>query len=213
MIRVSIVEDDQEIRESLAILIRGTDGFDCISTFEVCETALEAIEQDPPDLMLMDINLPGMSGIEGVRRVKEILPETEILMLTISDNDQDVFDSLCAGASGYLKKNIQPVKLLDAIRETVNGGAPMSMAIARMVVNSFQKKTPDHNLTEREQEVLSRLCEGKSYKMIAGELFIDINTVKFHIRNIYRKLEVNSKGEAIAKALREDLVAGKNRPE
>lgn len=213
MIRVSIVEDDQEIRESLAILIRGTDGFDCISTFEVCEAALDKLEQNPPDLVLMDINLPGMSGIEGVRRVKEKLPGTEILMLTISDNDQDVFDSLCAGASGYLKKNIQPVKLLDAIRETVNGGAPMSMAIARMVVNSFQKKTPDHNLTEREQEVLSRLCEGKSYKMIAGELFIDINTVKFHIRNIYRKLEVNSKGEAIAKALREDLVAGKNRPE
>lgn len=213
MIRVSIVEDDQEIRESLAILIRGTDGFDCLSTFEVCETALEAIEQDPPDLVLMDINLPGMSGIEGVRRIKEKLPETEILMLTISDNDRDVFDSLCAGASGYLKKNIQPVKLLEAIRETVNGGAPMSMGIARMVVNSFQKEMPNHNLTEREQEVLSRLCEGKSYKMIASELFIDINTVKFHIRNIYRKLEVNSKGEAIAKALREDLVGGKRPPE
>ena len=206
MIKISIVEDDKEIRESLAILIEGTDGFSCISHYGSVELALEKIEQDAPNVILMDINLPGMSGIEGVKLIKENMPDCEIIMQTISENDKDVFDSLCAGACGFLKKNTPPAKLLDAITEAVNGGAPMNMDIARLVVNSFKPEQSKNNpLTDREKEVLRNLCEGKSYKMIAGDLFVDINTVKFHIRNIYRKLEVNSKGEAIVKAMKEHL--------
>ena len=206
MIKISIVEDDKEIRESLAILIEGTDGFSCISHYGSVELAMKKIEQDSPDVILMDINLPGMSGIEGVKLIKENMPDCEIIMQTISENDKDVFDSLCAGACGFLKKNTPPAKLLDAITEAVNGGAPMNMDIARLVVNSFKPEQSKNNpLTDREKEVLRNLCEGKSYKMIAGDLFVDINTVKFHIRNIYRKLEVNSKGEAIIKAMKEHL--------
>ena len=206
MIKISIVEDDKEIRESLAILIEGTDGFSCVSHYGSVELALEKIEKDLPDVILMDINLPGMTGIEGVKLIKEKMPECEIIMQTISENDKDVFDSLCAGACGFLKKNTPPAKLLDAITEAVKGGAPMNMDIARLVVNSFKPgQNKENPLTEREKDVLRALCDGKSYKMIAGELFVDINTVKFHIRNIYRKLEVNSKGEAIIKAFKEHL--------
>lgn len=205
MIHVSIVEDDPEIRQSLALLIGNAAGFKCVSDYGSCEEALEDIDKKQPDLLIMDIHLPGMTGIEGVRRVKKIIPDCEIIMLTISEDNQDVFDSLCAGASGYLKKNTPPAKLLSSIEETVNGGAPMSMDIARMVVNSFKKIEQSNPLTAREKEVLGLLCDGKSYKIIATELFVDINTVKFHIRNIYRKLEVNSKGEAIIKALKNNL--------
>ncbi len=206
MIKISIVEDDQEIRESLAILIEGTDDFSCVSHYGSVELALEKIENDAPDVILMDINLPGLTGIEGVKLIKSKMPDCEIIMQTISEDDQDVFDSLCAGACGFLKKNTPPAKLLDAITEAVKGGAPMNMDIARLVVNSFKPEQNKENpLTEREKEVLRNLCDGKSYKMIAGDLFVDINTVKFHIRNIYRKLEVNSKGEAIIKAIKEHL--------
>ena len=205
MIKISIVEDDKEIRESLAILIEGTEGFTCESHYGSCEDALESIEDDAPDVILMDINLPGMTGIEGSKLIKQKLSKTEIIMLTISDDDKDVFDSLCAGACGYLRKNTPPVKILEAIKEADNGGAPMSMEIARLVVGSFRKETQSTGLTNREKEVLKSLCDGYSYKKISEELFIDINTVKFHIRNIYHKLEVNSKGEAIAKAMRNNL--------
>ena len=205
MIKISIIEDDKEIRESLCILIGGTEGFSCVSHYGNCEEALESIEQDAPDVILMDINLPGMTGIEGTKLIKQKLSKTEIIMLTISDNDNDVFDSLCAGACGYLKKNTPPVKILQSIKEAVDGGAPMSMEIARLVVGSFRKETQSADLTNREKEVLKSLCDGHSYKKISEELFIDINTVKFHIRNIYRKLEVNSKGEAIAKAMKTNI--------
>jgi DNA-binding NarL/FixJ family response regulator len=206
LIDVSIIEDDEEIRESLAILLAGSTGFSCVSHYGSCEAALDSIEEDAPDVILMDINLPGMTGIEGIQPIRQILPDTEIIMLTISENDKDVFDSLCAGACGYLKKNTPPGRLIEAIQEAVAGGAPMSMEIARMVVNSFKPDSrPKEPLTMREREVLQKMCDGLGYKMIAEELFVDINTIKFHIRNIYRKLEVNSKGEAIARALRERL--------
>ncbi len=205
MIRISIIEDDKDIRESLAILLNGTQEFNCVSTYVTCEAALKNIEADVPDVILMDINLPGISGIEGTKIIKQKLPQTEIIMLTISDDENDVFNSLCAGACGYLKKNTPPLKLIEAIKEAVNGGAPMSMDIARLVVGSFRKETHSNSLTNRESEILKNLCSGSSYKKIAAELFIDLNTVKFHIRNIYRKLEVNSKGEAIAKAMKENL--------
>ncbi len=205
MIKISIIEDDKDIRESLAILLNGTLDFECLSTYVTCESAIDKIEDDKPDVILMDINLPGISGIEGTKIIKKKLPAIEIIMLTISDNENDIFNSLCAGACGYLKKNTPPHKLIEAIKEAVNGGAPMSMDVARLVVNSFKKETRKNDLTARETEILRNLCDGSSYKKIAGELFIDLNTVKFHIRNIYRKLEVNSKGEAIAKAMKENL--------
>ena len=205
MIEVSIVEDDNEIRESLAILINGTAEFSCINTYCDCETAIPGILDDPPHVVLMDIGLPGMSGIEGIRKIKENLPSIDILMLTVHEDSKMVFDALCAGACGYLIKNTQPVKLLEAIKEVHEGGAPMSTQIARLVVTSF-KINPHSNLTNRETEVLTQLCKGKSYRMIAEALFISEETVRRHIKNIYKKLEVGSKSEAVAKALKEKLV-------
>jgi len=159
-----------------------------------------------PDAVLMDIDLPGKSGIEGVKVLKERFPETEFIMLTISEETSHVFDSLCAGAGGYLKKNTPPSKILDAIKEVRSGGSPMSMEIARLVVESFRTQKKGYDLTEREREILQKLCKGHSYKMIAANLYIDINTVKYHIKNIYKKLQVNSKGEAISKSLKENLI-------
>lgn len=205
MIDVAIIEDDDEIRESLAILINGTAGYFCTNTFGDCETAISKIEEDPPDVVLMDIGLPGMSGVEGIRKIKEKLPDINVLMLTVHRDSKLVFEALCAGACGYLTKDTQPAKLLEAIKEAHDGGAPMSTQIARMVVNSF-KTFPHSDLTQRETEVLTQLCRGKSYKMIADTLFISEETVRRHIKNIYRKLEVSSKSEAVAKALKERLV-------
>ncbi|MBD3288140.1 response regulator [candidate division KSB1 bacterium] len=206
MINVTIIEDDEDIRKSLAILVNGTAGFECINCYSDCESAIAEIESDPPDVILMDIGLPGMSGIEGMRIIKNKLPEIDILILTVHEDNQRVFEALCAGACGYLIKDTQPGKLLDAIQEVRCGGAPMSSKIARMVVNSF-KINPHEELTNRETEVLSQLCKGKSYKMIADTLFISEETVRRHIKNIYKKLQVGSKSEAVAKALKERLVS------
>lgn len=205
MIDVSIVEDDAEIRESLAILINGTADYSCISTFRDCESAIPGIIEDLPDVVLMDIGLPGMSGIEGIRVIKKKVPDIDILMLTVHGDSKIVFEALCAGACGYLLKDTQPAKLLEAIKEAHSGGAPMSSQIARKVVNSF-KIFPHSDLTPRETEVLIQLCKGKSYRTIAETLFISEETVRRHLKNIYRKLEVGSKSEAVAKALKEKLV-------
>lgn len=205
MITVAIVEDDGDIRESLALLINGTPGFTCINTYSDCETALDGIVEDPPDVVLMDVGLPGMSGIEGIRLLKERLHEINLVVLTVHDESKLVFDALCAGACGYLLKDTPPAKLLEAIRETYEGGAPMSTQIARMVVGSF-RTNPHTALTQRETEVLEQLCKGKSYKMIADTLFISEETVRRHIKHIYKKLQVGSKSEAVAKALKEKLV-------
>ena len=205
LIVVSIVEDDEEIRESLELLINSADGFECLSTYADCETAVVGIVNDVPDVVLMDIGLPGMSGIEGIKILKQKLPDLDMLVLSIRENDQSVFDALCAGATGYLIKETPPHRILEAIRELKEGGSPMSTQIARMVVGSF-KVTTNHALTQRETEVLSQLCKGMSYKMIADSLFISEETVRRHIKSIYRKLEVHSKSEAVAKALKEKLV-------
>lgn len=205
MITVSIIEDDPDIRQSLGLLINGTPGFACISSYSSCEKGIKGVLTEPPDVVLMDIGLPGMNGIEGIKILKEKMPELDILVLTIQSDDRVVFEALCAGACGYLMKDTPPAQLLEAILETYDGGAPMSTRIARLVVESF-KVTPQTSLTQRETEVLTHLCKGKSYKMIADDLFISEETVRRHIKNIYRKLEVHSKSEAVAKAFKEKLV-------
>ena len=205
MITVAVVEDDDDIRRGLALLINSTPGYSCIGVYSNCESALQPLTEYPPDVLLMDIQLPGMSGIEGVKSIKRRLPDLDIIMLTIHDDDQKVFDSLCAGACGYLLKTTPPAKLLAAIQECHAGGAPMSANVARMVTHSFQRTTPD-TLTTREGEVLALLCRGKSYKMIADSLNVSRGTVHSHIKSIYKKLEVNSMSEAVAKAFQERLV-------
>ncbi|MFO7445668.1 MAG: response regulator transcription factor [Ignavibacteriaceae bacterium] len=205
LIYVSLVEDDDEIRDSLALLINSREGFKCISSFSNCEDALKKLPSDPPDVVLMDISLPGMTGIEGVKRLREKLPNVDVLMLTVHKDDDLVFQSLCAGAVGYLMKNTLPDRLLDSIKEVYEGGAPMSTNIARRIVTSFHPTT-NPLLTQRETEVLSQLCKGQSYKMIADTLIISEETIHFHIKNIYKKLQVHSKSEAVAKAIKEKLV-------
>ncbi len=205
MITISVVEDDKEVREGLMLLIDGTPGFSCIGAFSDCETAIAEIAADPPDVVLMDLGLPGMSGIEGIRRIKERLPELDVLVLTVHGETNLVFEALCAGACGYLLKSTLPTKILQAIEQTHRGGAPMSDQIARMVVSSFHTHF-QASLTQREKEVLTLLCQGKSYKMIAEALFISEDTVRYHIKNVYKKLQVSSKSEAVAKALKEKLV-------
>lgn len=205
MITVSIVEDDDEIRQSLAMLINATDGFECISSHPDGESAVKKIPNELPDVILMDIGLPGISGIETIKRLKEKINDIDVIVLTIHENDKFVFDALCAGATGYLLKETPPSRILESIMEVRNGGSPMSTQIARMVVTSF-KLNPAPDLTQRETEVLSCLVDGMSYKMIADKLFISEETVRRHIKNIYRKLEVHSKSEAVAKAIREKLV-------
>lgn len=205
MISVSIVEDDEDIRESLAVLINSTDDFMCNNTYGDCMSAIKGIDEDLTDVVLMDIGLPGMSGIEGIRRIKEKHPDLDIIVLTVHENDEIVFEALCAGACGYLVKETPTARLLDAMREVKKGGSPMSTQIARMVVGSFQKKS-DSLLTPREVDVLNQLCKGKSYKMIGESLSISEETVRRHLKSIYKKLEVHSKSEAVAKALKEKLV-------
>lgn len=205
LITVAVVEDDDDIRMGLAKLIDRTKGFSCVSAYRGCETALPDLAREKPDVVLMDIQLPGMSGIAGVQRLKEILPVTDIIMLTIHDDDELVFQSLCAGATGYLVKNTKPAKILEALRDAYEGGAPMSSNIARMVVSSF-RRTTQSPLSPREKEVLAQLCKGHSYKTIAEALFLGEETVHSHIKSIYQKLQVHSKSEAILKALHERLV-------
>ena len=205
MINVSIVEDDKFIRESLSELLNESEGFKCLGAYPDCESAIKDLVWNKPALMLMDIELPGMSGIEGVKKIKEKNPGIDIIMLTIHEDLSMVFSALSAGACGYLDKSTTDEKILDSIREVYDGGAPMSYKIAKLVVSSFQRKK-ESVLTDREQDVLDHLCKGNSYKEIAHNLFITVGTVRHHIKNIYYKLHVHSKSEAVAKALKERLV-------
>lgn len=204
-IRICIVEDDTLIRDGFALLINSTHGFRIINTYPRCEDALRNLFRDEPDVVLMDIELPGMNGIEGIEKIKKLRPKTNVIVVTVYENDELVFKALCAGAGGYLTKNMQPTRLLEAIREIQEGGAPMSTNIARMVVSSFQKNR-NSPLTARETEVLELLAKGKSYTTIAEQLFVDKETIRTHIKNIYWKLEVHSKAEAIEKATKEKLI-------
>ena len=199
MIKVCIVEDKGAVRQSMATLIERGMSFSCVGAYGDCEAALKNLLHDRPDVVLLDIGLPGISGIEGVEHIKAILPGAEILMLTIRDDHDAVFESLRRGASGYLLKNVGTEELLDAIRDVHAGGSPMSMQIARMVTSSFRRKPPPEPLTSREEEVLERLRLGHSYQDIANSLFVSKSTIKFHIKNIYRKLHVANRVEAATK--------------
>lgn len=209
-VSVGIVEDDSSIRESVASLINSAAGFSCNQVFDSVESALQSIADPPPDVMLMDINLGGMSGIEGVRKLKSIFPQMNILMLTVFEENDKIFQSLCAGASGYLLKRTPHQKILEAIMEVHQGGAPMTASVAKKVLQLFTgiapPTLPEVHLTPREMEILQHLISGSSYKKIARELFISFDTVNSHIKKIYEKLQVHSKTEAVAKALQHKLI-------
>ena len=212
MINVAIVEDNNTIRQGLAALINGTTGYKCIGDYIDCESFLAELEKIEPDVVLMDIALPGMNGIEGVRIATENKPELNVLMLTIYEESSKVFDALCAGACGYLVKKTPPSRLLEAIKEVNDGGSPMSSRIAREVINAFKESAAlvqddsSFNLSSREKEVLNSLANGNNYQEIADELFISVDTVRHHIRNIYKKLHVHSRSEAVAKAIRKKII-------
>jgi len=210
MINVIIVEDNKIINQSLTSLINRAEGFTCIGSYLNCESMLMEIPSIEPDILLMDIKLPGMNGIEGVRRVKAIKPELNILMLTIHEENESIFDALCAGACGYLVKKTHPDRLLEAIEEAYEGGAPMSSHIARKVTTFFQKSNKlaaDNTLlTDREQEILKELTSGKTYYAIAMTLNISKDTVRFHMKRIYKKLHVHSQAEAVSTAIKKGYV-------
>lgn len=205
VITVSIVDDEADLREHIGSYLNDAGGFQCKSAYASAEEALEELPRDKPDVVLMDINLGGMDGIECVRRLKAVMPQAQVLMLTVFEDTEKIFRALAAGASGYLLKRLSPPKLLEAIREVRDGGSPMSASIARKVVQSFQS-APQHgdeaDLSQREREVLDGLAEGLAYKQIAEQLGVSIHTVRNYIRRIYEKLHVRSRTEAVAKFLR-----------
>ena len=197
--RITIVEDDAIIRNAFVTLIQQDKKYEVINAYSDAEAAIKNIKSDEPDICLMDNELPGMNAIGAISKIKALMPKTQVVVVTVYENDDLVFKALCEGAAGYLTKNMPLNKLIDSLVELENGGAPMSTNVARMVVQSFHKnrQTP---LSNRELEVLELLSSGKSYSTIADQLFVDKETVKSHIKNIYLKLEVHSKAEAIEKA-------------
>ena len=207
---VTIIEDHREFRDYLTALISGTDGFECTGSFRSVEEALPRINAHVPDVMLVDIGLPGMSGIEGIRLFKERYPEILLLTLTVHDDDERIFDALCAGASGYLLKKTQPAQLVESVKEAAQGGAPMSPEVARRVIRLFREIRPpdrvNYNLSPHEIRILKLLVEGHNYKTAAAKLGVAPTTINFHLQNIYQKLQVHSKTEAVAKALRNRLI-------
>jgi DNA-binding NarL/FixJ family response regulator len=209
-IKVAIVEDQRNIRECLSFLVGGTDGLSCTGSYRTMEEAIDKIGHTLPDVLLSDIGLPGMDGIKGVRILKERYPRMLILMITVYDDDERIFDAICAGASGYLLKKTPPVKLIESIKEAFEGGAPMTPEIARRVIEIFRQDRPtereEYHLTPHETRLLKLFVQGHNYKTAATELGVSINTINFHVRNIYDKLQVHSRTEAVAKALKNRLV-------
>ena len=210
VIKVAIIEDQRDIRECLTFLINGTEGYSCTGSYRSMEEALDGIGHQLPDVVLSDIGLPGMDGIEGARILKERHPNLLLLMLTVYDDDERIFDAMCAGASGYLLKKTPPARLIESLREAVQGGAPMSPEVARRVIALFREIRPpdraDYELTPHETRLLKLFVEGHNYKTAAAELGVSVNTVNFHVRSIYEKLQVHTRSEAVAKALLNRLV-------
>ena len=209
-VRVGLIEDQREFREGLAFLIDGTDGYRCRQRFGSMEEAIRALEGERPDVVLVDIGLPGMSGIDGIQLIKARFPDLPVLMLTVYNDDERIFAAMCAGACGYLLKKTPKARILECINEVLDGGAPMSPEVARRVIELFRRFRPardaNHGLTRQEMRLLALLGEGHHYKTAAAELGITINTVSSHMRHIYEKLQVHSKSEAVAKALRQGLI-------
>ncbi|MFN2440142.1 MAG: response regulator [Chitinophagaceae bacterium] len=205
MIRVAIVEDNNTLRQSLEQLINRADDMQCVASLCNLMNVISELGKANPDIILMDIGLPNISGIEGVRTVKNSFPEIQVLMFTVFEEDEKIFAAIRAGASGYLLKKTPPPEILEALRTLYNGGAPMSPSIARKVIHAFQSERPsvmeDYQLTTREKEILYSLVDGLSYKKIADKYVVSISTIRTHICNIYHKLHVNSKSQAVAKVL------------
>ena len=210
MIKLLLYEDNPQLREGLTMLISGSEGFDVLAAFKNCDNIIAEVEAFRPDVILMDIDMPGVNGIEGLKRVRAVDSEVKILMLTVFDDNKNVFEAISNGANGYILKKTPPAKLLEYIAEAQTGGAPMTASVATQVLKMFSsmnnEKGEDYNLSDREKQVLQLLVDGYSYKMIAAEMYIAIDTVRSHIKKIYEKLHVNSKSEAVAKAFKDRLV-------
>lgn len=206
---IVIFEDNSRLRQSLQILLDGVDGYVVNGNYENCDRAAEVVDEHQPDIVIMDINMPGVNGIDGLRIIKERRPQTQIIMHTVLEDEERLFQCLCAGANGYILKNSSFINLLEAIENVLNGGAPLSPPIAKKVLQSFQQSFAgrlQYNLSDREIEILKYLVKGYGYKMIAGNCGISVDTVRSHIRNIYAKLHVNCGREAVVKALRDKIV-------
>lgn len=203
-IHTAIVEDDNEIRETLSLIINGSPGFSCKYAFPDGESALASLGNLPIDIVLMDIDLPGQSGIDVTRKLKQENPDLDFIMLTVQSDDDSIFESLCAGATGYLLKDTGPASLLVHIQEVYKGGSPMSSQVARRIINSFQ--IIENPLSERETEILGMLSVGMNYKEVAEKIFLSPHTIKTHIKNIYAKLHVKNRAEAIYKAIKRNLI-------
>jgi DNA-binding NarL/FixJ family response regulator len=210
MIKVAVFDDNKPRRELLEMLLNSTAGMVCTGAFEDCRNVLKNIIQNMPDVVLMDIDMPHVNGIEGLQLIKKQFPDVKILMQTVFEDDDKIFAAICAGADGYVLKKTPPAKLIDAINEVVAGGAPMTPTVARQVLQLFnnrnKKSTTEFNLTDREHEILSMLVQGLSYKMIAEKCNISYSTVNSHITHIYEKLHVKSGTEAVAKAIEQKIV-------
>jgi DNA-binding NarL/FixJ family response regulator len=212
LIRVAVFEDNKHLRETFELLLNNTEGFTCSGAWPDCRNIITNLEVSPCDIVLMDIEMPGMNGIEATKIIKEHYPKFNILIQTVFFDDEYIFNAICAGASGYILKSTTPDGYIEAIKDVQAGGSPMTPGIARRVLDLFktnlqpQEANDSYNLTNQEKKVLQQLVAGKSYKLIAAELFISTDTVKTHIRNIYAKLHVHSGTEAVSLALRDKLV-------
>jgi DNA-binding NarL/FixJ family response regulator len=212
LIRVAIFEDNKHLRETFQLLLENTPGYICAGAWPNCNELLLVLKKNHCDIVLMDIEMPGMNGIEATKLIKENFPAVLVLIQTVFAQDEYIFNAICAGASGYILKSSTPQEYLDAIRDVQNGGSPMTGGIARRVLELFkynlqpQTTHDDYNLTNQEKKVLQQLVQGKSYKLAAADLFVSVDTIKTHVRNIYAKMQVHSGTEAVIKAIRDKIV-------